>query len=308
MTNQQPDPATLKEFVVQAIQKNLADILADMDGVIANQDIEYVHRQRISLRRLRNNLQLFRYYGNEPFRIFLLGLQNQTNSYAVMLANARDLDIQLSLSDQLFQDSNIPGMDNFMEIVHDNRHLLQYSMVKHLEEVDYLRVFAAFLHDLPDNFSNQLQINTRAVNSVPSRTICSISSQVLAQLYMLDAQSEFADLHRFRKITRRLRYTLECYSAWFPLDLQPTIETFHQIQDHLGFLHDLDMLMLSINQYQSMILMDKHAMEQIIQSARLPHLTAFMGLSQTGEFMAFLQNLIQQFHQQLWVETETTVL
>jgi CHAD domain-containing protein len=308
MTNQQPELTSHKDFIVLAIQKNLADFLAEMDGVIANQDMEYVHRQRISLRRLRNNLQLFRPYGNESFRILLLGLQNQTSSYALMLANARDLDIQLSLSAQLFQDSIIPGVDNFMAIVHDNRQLLQYSMVKHLEEVDYLKVFAVFLHDLQDNYSKHLLTEPQVVNAVPPRTICGLTSLALGQLYLLDAQSEFVELHRFRKIIRRLRYTLECYSTRFPMDLQSAIETFHQIQDQLGFLHDLDMLHLSINQYQSMIIMDKIAMERILQAARIPHNTAFIAASQTGGFMIFLQNLLNQFNQKLLLETEPSVL
>jgi CHAD domain-containing protein len=181
-------------------------------------------------------------------------------------------------------------------------------MVKHLEEVDYHQVFAAFLHDLPDNFSKQLLTEPGVLNTIPSRTLCSFISQALGQLYLLDAHSEYIELHRFRKIIRRLRYTLECYSTWFSLDLQPAIDSFHQVQDQLGFLHDLDMLMLSINQYQSMISMNKTAMEQLIQAARLPHHTAFISANQTGDFMAFLQNLIKQFHQQLRVETETSVL
>ncbi len=304
MTNNPLDKKLLAEFINKTIQQNLADILAEIEGVKDNKDIEYVHRQRISLRRLRNNLQVFRPFGNETYKSFLLELLNHTSPLAFILADARDLDIQLALTGQFFQEANISGLTQFTDTLAKQRLERHSNLLEHFNELNHSQIFDDFLQNLPDYLSKHLLPDTPVLSTIPSRTICSICSQALAQLYLLNPYSGFLELHQFRKTIRRLRYTLECYAAWFPILLIDFIEITHQMQDHLGDLHDLDMLLLSVKHAHPTLMKDSEAFVQIIEGARLPSHTAIIHAIQTNEYRVFLQAILNHFHQQLTLETE----
>jgi CHAD domain-containing protein len=286
---------SLSEFLEQSLQDDLTVILSEIKGVLECQDIEDVHRQRVAVRRLRNHLQFFRYFGDEALKTFLLEFHNQSNEFAQLLAEIRDLDIQISLYQQYQTGFGDFGIDPYLSRMQENRQILQQKLQLFFAEMDPRQVFAAFSRDIPEMLSYHLISDVDYLAAIPAKTLCQLSSTAMARLYLLDDRSGFDELHQFRKSIRRLRYTLEIYAPWFPIDLEAQIETCHQMQDLLGVIHDLDILLLHIGQTPKEDGVAALKILPILQTARLPYHQVFGASCRSGEIMNFLQNLLHQF-------------
>jgi CHAD domain-containing protein len=101
-----------------------------------NDDIEYVHKMRVTSRRLRAALPLFKScFSEKEFK----GWTNQLRKVTRLLADARDLDVQIAFVDQYMKKLNSPIEKTHIAILLDNhkdrRNNIQSSVVKGLEKL-----------------------------------------------------------------------------------------------------------------------------------------------------------------------------
>lgn len=93
LTLLQPDcanmPVTLADYIYPAIQKQYVTILTLEAKVLADEDIEAVHQMRVSLRRLRSQVQAFAAILDIPK---CMG-EKQIGKIAKVLGKVRDLDV-----------------------------------------------------------------------------------------------------------------------------------------------------------------------------------------------------------------------
>jgi CHAD domain-containing protein len=293
----------LSEFVYHTLQINLASITAEIDGVLENNDIEYIHRIRIAVRRYRNSLQIFQRFGNENLSTIFDSYINLSEPLAWLLADARDLDIQRLLVDLHFQTVSGSAKEHLIFQLQKDRQNIQALLAAHFADEMYNQLYYKIQMELAEIILTPLgHIPSSTNNTLPAKTICSITTQALSMLYILDERANFDEIHHFRKIIRRLRYTLECFEGYFDFLLQPMIETCHQLQDLLGDLHDLDLLRLTILQTQPLMDSDSEQMLQIIDTAREPLQGFFMHACNSGEIMRFLYALLNLFNKEISIQ------
>jgi CHAD domain-containing protein len=105
---------------------------------------------------------------------------------------------------------------------------------------------------------------------------------------------EQESLHNMRIATKRLRYTLEIFAPTLPSDAIAVLETIETIQEQLGAIHDLDILIP--------VLQDVHEKEIERERRRvldkqevLPHLAAEGLLAQIARYKAERQERFVKF-------------
>ena len=79
-------------FGAEALSKLLSTIEAQTDGVQKNEDVEYVHKMRVSSRRIRAAMPLFKEcFPKKSYKKWIKEIKKVTQ----FLGAARDLDVQI---------------------------------------------------------------------------------------------------------------------------------------------------------------------------------------------------------------------
>ena len=124
------------KFGSEALLKLLEVFENQIGGVIKNDDIEYVHKTRVTSRRLRATLPLFRAcFRKKEFKKWLCEIKKVTR----LLGDARDLDVQIVFIEQYMEklDSKAEkaGLAVLVKAHKDRRNSIQPSVVSGLEEL-----------------------------------------------------------------------------------------------------------------------------------------------------------------------------
>ena len=244
MTIQQPSAtfSSIRDFALFRLCGDLDAIHTEISGVLENNDIEYVHRIRIAIRRYRNNLRIFRYFSDQSFYDFLEQKYIETNEFSSILAFARDLDIQYAILDQGLGIPPTTGKTKILTDIKKKREIVQRQLVEYMDSPSYT-VLLDHTNQINLSFSS---ITVFAGKDAILNAIKSSLAFTLSVLYPITPYTNSEEIHHYRKAIRRLRYTLESFQPVIPFLIENEIELTHTIQDLLGDMHDLDMISQSI--------------------------------------------------------------
>ena len=125
------------KFGSETLLKLLPVFEDQIEGVIKSDDIEYVHKMRVTSRRLRAALPLFRFcFPGKEFKKWASQLKKVTR----LLADARDLDVQIAFIEQYMKKLNSTTEKACVEILlkdhKDRRKSIQSSVVDGLEKLE----------------------------------------------------------------------------------------------------------------------------------------------------------------------------
>ncbi len=99
--------------------------------MITNDDIEYVHRTRVTSRRLRAALPLFKYcFRRKEFKEWLCEIKKVTR----LLGEARDLDVQIVLVEQYMEQLKSTVEKTNVDILLENHKQLRNSIQPTVED------------------------------------------------------------------------------------------------------------------------------------------------------------------------------
>ncbi len=123
-------------FGTQALIKLLAVFETQIDGVTKSDDIEYVHRTRVTSRRLRAAMPLFKEcLPRKKYDKWLSEIKKVTQ----LLGDARDLDVQIVFVEQYVDktESSVEktGVNLLIEAHKDHRKSIQPAIIYGLEEL-----------------------------------------------------------------------------------------------------------------------------------------------------------------------------
>ena len=125
------------KFGSETLLKLLPVFEDQIDGVIQNDDVEYVHKMRVTSRRLRAALPLFRFcFPRKEFKKWASQLKKVTR----LLANARDLDVQIAFIEQhtrkLKSTTEKACVETLLKDRKNRRKRIQSSVVSGLEKLE----------------------------------------------------------------------------------------------------------------------------------------------------------------------------
>ena len=235
--------ASYCKFGIDRLTKLLEAFETQIDGVIESQDVEYVHRMRVSSRRIRATMPLFQTcLPQKKFKRWLKEIKRVTQ----FLGEARDLDIQIAFIKQ-YQSKNKdspknPSIELLLKSKRTRRTRIQPSVVKGLEELRDSDILTKMRE-----FHNRTAINLQKalfkLSSVREKAYWAISRRLddfLAMKEYVYQENQALKLHEMRIRAKHLRYTMETYSSIYKNALTSEIETIKGFQDTLGEMHDCD--------------------------------------------------------------------
>lgn len=245
--NMQPDDP-MSEAGRKVLAYHFAKLVDNEEGTREGEDIEALHDMRVATRRMRAAFAVFAPYYKKSATKRLLKELRQTGR---TLGAVRDLDVMIDKAKKYGEDHPEQGsLEPLLQDWDKQREKARKRMVKYLDSKDYRRFIADF-----DRFTG-----------TPGRSACSFDASapkpyLVRQTLPAIVWEHFGDvrayelvldtaplpvLHQWRIEFKRLRYTLEFFEEVLGPDIAGVIKKCVTMQDHLGDLHDTDVLITQI--------------------------------------------------------------
>jgi triphosphatase len=227
-----------------AVRKILASqlerFLEHLPGLQRDIDTEFVHQARVSTRRMRSALRLFREAVPESTVIFLAG---ELQWLGGMLGAVRDLDVFLL---------NLPRFQEQIERFPDKRKKVFEQWIRERRLTPLAALIQALTSTRYANFERRcrrflegpLAMRPRAplalklVRDMAPAIINEKFEAVVAQGHKVIANPQLKEFHRLRIQMKKLRYACEFMAPAYDGVLEPFIERTIAIQDCLGEIQD----------------------------------------------------------------------
>lgn len=217
-----------------------------MGGASKNEDVEYVHKLRVTSRRIRAALSLFEEcYPKKEYKRWLKEIKKVTSS----LGAARDLDVQiLFLKKHRMKAENadiFEAMHYLLKIMEAQRSEIQKDVVRVLQEIKDLEV----LTEMKQTFERIL-ISTKTKNNIiewDTKTYMLAHKHIAKRLtgfqrmkVCVNKEKDVTQHHQMRIKAKKFRYTLEIFNTLYKDQLKDDITVMKTFQDLLGEMHDCD--------------------------------------------------------------------
>jgi len=257
---------TFREYGVQAIEQRLEKIYSLVEEVRHAADIEAIHDMRVATRRLRAAIEVFSpAFQSKQFAAFGNEIKQVTDS----LAEARDLDVMIeavaSLAASLPRNERT-GIDAFADELNRSRRKIQKDVLRALDTIerrDLRRAFTA-ITDVPAPAPpvecaqpEQIEESLESADTIEARFRVGITGR-LADLLALEPYIEdprrVKELHAMRIAAKKLRYTMELFAPFAVTGFDNAIGKIKRIQEHLGEIHDADVLTPRLAEYMRLTL------------------------------------------------------
>ena len=210
-----------------------------------NGDVTAIHHARVATRRLREALAIVA-SGSKRRK-----LAKTVSRLTRVLGLVREVDVALLTLDELAADANVPaeGLDQLRVIVIEERHRLFTNMSREVERMDFDRIQRKALAAArrvadrhPSSGPNQL----KRVIKRSARRALSLQAAIenAGGIYLSDR------LHQVRIAVKKLRYLLEIARELSRSRASARIRLLKSVQDLLGRMHDLEMLIMRIRALQ----------------------------------------------------------
>ena len=239
-------------YGAKIIQRHLAAMAAEVEGVRAAEDIECIHRMRVATRRMRTALTLFSdCFPKQDYK----KIQKDVRKVTRALGEARDLDVQLEVIEAALEEFPNPvfqpGIKRLKLRLTQRRAEVQQHVDAAMDKmlagqlIERLEAWAAPLLEQ----SKSVYLYTPALYQLAFRGIQVRIDELLSHVpYITDPQN-VQELHAMRISAKRLRYAMETFEELYGGQLKPYITTARKLQDQLGAIHDLDVWIVMIPQF-----------------------------------------------------------
>lgn len=243
---------SVRIYAAGLVLQQLDALAVEIAGVKTARDIEYIHRMRVSSRRLRAILEVFQDCLPSKRGVpWLLGVKNITRA----LGAARDTDVQIdSIIDiykKLPDPAMRPGIRRLILRLKQRRAKLQDRVLTRVNEFETSglqeEMRAAFIAHAARNSEVYLytpELYKRSFEKIHE------AFQIFSS-YEKDIQdpANIEKLHEMRIAGKNFRYILECFSSIYASALKNPISTMKNAQELLGNIHDCDVWSLELPKF-----------------------------------------------------------
>lgn len=294
-------PATA---LTQLIQRNLALARRNEAGILADQDIEFLHDYRVGIRRIRAALVVFRSHFNSSI---LPALKQNFSQLMAPTGQLRDLDVALS-EPSVFND-RLPNAerDNFLPFftyLAVRRQIAYKELRKYLESQQYqaklqqVNQLTAQLCELESSASSTLTCQQLVKSTVAYEF--EKATKKAAKIGEADCDK---NLHQLRILCKKLRYSLELFSPLLPTKPRhQLVKRLKVLQDEMGEYNDNCMQLEMICDFEAQKECGQNTRKTVkllIQNIKQTQLSKRQEIEQfsdeffNAETMALIQSLVK---------------
>jgi len=220
----------------------LKEIFFLLSGAIKNKDIEYIHKLRVTSRRLRETIKIFQ---NCFDKSQIKNIRKSVKRLAKTAGFARDLDVQI-----LFLNDFIKNLDKQSEYLKGVKRILfrieQHRKEAQKEIINEIRDFKnnKFIKNfLKTNESSDYIISDNFLENYSNDIFDVIEDEikeVLKYEKYVNKEEKINEHHNMRIAIKHLRYSLEIFNEVYNNKLNIYIKKLKNMQDILGGMHDCD--------------------------------------------------------------------
>jgi putative phosphoesterase len=230
-------------FGAQALLKLLTVFETQIDGVIISNDIEHVHKTRVTSRRLRAVLPLFKEcLPRKKYKKWLWEIKKVTR----LLGDARDLDVQIVFIEKYMNKidsaAEKAGVDLLLNAHKKRRKSIQPAIICGLEELKATGVLGNLgkLCEKTITDPSNPDFDPQKVLEKSHWHISFKLDNVLALENCVHLENVVLKHHEIRIHAKKLRYTMESFASLYKNKLSEEIEIIKAFQDVIGEMHDCD--------------------------------------------------------------------
>ncbi len=270
------DPATPSIQAVKEIQLHLLDIIeANVPGVKADIDSEFLHDLRVAVRRARSALtQIKGVFSPEDIDRF----KSRLAWVGRVTGPPRDMDVYLLEFDRYraclpeqFRDD----LDPLHDFLQSHREIEHRQMVKSINS-PHFRTLIKDLRSFLETVTEQDGADEAAtpISELANRRIYKMYRRVLRHGQAIADDSPAECLHELRKECKKLRYLMEFFRSLYPKkEIGQAIKSVKQLLDNLGSFQDLEVQAYTLRDYA----------RQMVEEGDTPHDTLLaMGMLVDG--------------------------
>ena len=229
----------LADAARRVMAKHLHKLVKHLPGVLSGDDPHDIHQMRVSTRRLRACLHATAAAFDDDD---VAELRQRLRRLARVLGEVRDRDVMLLRLQEYAAQLGV-GEDHALVAavtrLQGEREKAHATLVRELGRKRTLRLLhelTHFLTDTPRDDDLLLLVRHHAGSTIWHTYEAALRYETI----MLEASSE--QLHELRIACKHLRYTLELFEPALGEKTAPVIELVTQMQEHLGHLHDFDVM------------------------------------------------------------------
>jgi CHAD domain-containing protein len=251
MVKRKPEES-IRIYTAGLILQQLDALASELHGVKSARDIEYIHRMRVSSRRLRAIMEVFQ--DCLPVKrgiVWQEGVKNVTQA----LGAARDTDVQIDSITTIFKNlpdpAMRPGIRRLILRLKQRRARLQIRVMEKVNEFETSglqeEMRAAFIVHAARNSEVYLytpELYKRSFERIHEafQVFSSYEKDILDP-------ANIKELHAMRIAGKNFRYILECFTSIYSNALKNPISIMKNAQDLLGNIHDCDIWALELPRF-----------------------------------------------------------
>ncbi|MDG6225352.1 MAG: CHAD domain-containing protein [Candidatus Thermoplasmatota archaeon] len=245
----------VRRFGAITIVERIEKLSKHMDRARSMEDPEDVHQLRVTSRRLRAALPVFKScFQKRRFEGYIKGMKKVTRS----LGMARDLDVQIIYLNSLLKEHRRKPMGPALRYLIDHRKnertALQGEVIKALNDLSSSGLLDSIMKDCrgaddlngDEPWPDSLFMLFRDNLTGPLDQLHQLSSS-------LQDEDKKEEHHEMRIAAKRLRYTLELFSRIFEDGLANEISYLKKLQDVLGEIHDCDVWSMQLPKLKDVV-------------------------------------------------------
>jgi CHAD domain-containing protein len=231
--------ANAAEWAAETLRIRLAEVLELRGVALHSEGTQGVHDMRVTTRRLRSALRDFSHLlRKKPLKKFKTDIKNIADA----LGAARDEDVAIIALEKLQKKSDSEkvqhGINKLIDERRQQREQAQLDLMETLtiSRIDNLQAdFNAAIDEAARSSKKQVSFNEAGHNVVNQslEDFCDLIDNIY---------EPFVDepLHKLRLAAKRLRYSMELYTACWGEKIAPYAESVAEMQGFLGEVHDAD--------------------------------------------------------------------
>lgn len=240
-----------RQAMVLIYRQLLESMEHNVQGIIDDIDIEFLHDFRVAIRRTRSGLAQVK--GVLPEDI-LVKAKKDFSWLGSVTGATRDLDVYLLERDQYLQRLPVdlrPYLDYFFADIAAQRKDEQQELVKNIRS-KRCRLILQSWHDFlyGDQVYGETKRSGQTISSLAREIIFRKYNKILKDGSAIKRSSPDQDLHRLRIQCKKLRYIFEFFTSLFPpAKVKVAVKQLKRLQDNLGSFNDLSVQQEMLNQY-----------------------------------------------------------
>lgn len=221
-------------------------------GSRTGQDIEDVHKMRVSIRRMRSAFRLLKsYYKPKAIKPFIDELREIMRA----LGHVRDLDVMIQHLEDFQSTLEEPQLEAMKDVI-DSLDLRRADARKELNHILDRKSYRRFVKNFV-KFLMTPEMGARSIDAsngapyqlrhvLPTMIYEHLSTARAYETVLATADPE--TLHALRIEFKRLRYVVSLFDSVLGAQIQDFIEELKIIQDYLGHLNDIDVAQMRLNE------------------------------------------------------------